>query len=265
MTPIGIIKEGIKFILQNETVRGGASLVLISWASGKLATVSKDLWKHVDRRLRHVVYIDDVTEMYKAFEDWLLEHYPEEFRRMEIKMKREHDNGLVRFLLKKSHYDDTIIIKYGGKFIWISKTKDTLEGAGNANNRYVNTYMLTCALGKNVLAQLMEEVRGRWEAKHGRYKGLRVVVKDRWADFCTRYLKSYKKIDQVFIDGKEDLKRDIMNFFAMQEFYAKHAIKFKRTYLFYGPPGTGKTTLVFAIADWLNRPIYFLNPAGFGS
>jgi len=61
----------------------------------------------------------------------------------------------------------------------------------------------------------------------------------------------------------EGLQRDIMNdldkFLRSREFYRRTGKAWKRGYLLYGPPGTGKSSLIAAMANYLNYDIYDLD------
>jgi len=61
----------------------------------------------------------------------------------------------------------------------------------------------------------------------------------------------------------EVLQRDIMNdldqFVNAKEFYRRTGKAWKRGYLLYGPPGTGKSSLIAAMANYLNYDIYDLD------
>jgi SpoVK/Ycf46/Vps4 family AAA+-type ATPase len=61
----------------------------------------------------------------------------------------------------------------------------------------------------------------------------------------------------------EGLQREIMNdldkFVRDKEFYRRTGKAWKRGYLLYGPPGTGKSSLIVAMANYLNYDIYDLN------
>ncbi|AES66639.2 putative ATPase, AAA-type, core, AAA-type ATPase domain-containing protein [Medicago truncatula] len=61
----------------------------------------------------------------------------------------------------------------------------------------------------------------------------------------------------------EGLQRDIMNdldkFVSAREFYRRTGKAWKRGYLLYGPPGTGKSSLIAAMANYLNYDIYDLD------
>jgi len=61
----------------------------------------------------------------------------------------------------------------------------------------------------------------------------------------------------------EELQRDIMNdldkFVRSREFYRRTGKAWKRGYLLYGPPGTGKSSLIAAMANYLNYDIYDLD------
>lgn len=60
-------------------------------------------------------------------------------------------------------------------------------------------------------------------------------------------------------DEKKDLVRDLKGFMNGREYYKRIGKVWKRGYLLYGPPGTGKSSLIAAMANFLNYDIYNLN------
>ncbi|PPD95531.1 hypothetical protein GOBAR_DD07424 [Gossypium barbadense] len=57
---------------------------------------------------------------------------------------------------------------------------------------------------------------------------------------------------------KREIKKDLVKFSNGKEYYAKIGKAWKRGYLLYGPPGTGKSTMVAAMANFLNYDVYDL-------
>ncbi|EMS53863.1 putative mitochondrial chaperone BCS1-B [Triticum urartu] len=57
---------------------------------------------------------------------------------------------------------------------------------------------------------------------------------------------------------KEDVIDDLMAFQESKEYYAKVGKAWKRGYLLYGPPGTGKSTMIAAMANFLDYDVYDL-------
>ncbi|KAF8400259.1 hypothetical protein HHK36_013556 [Tetracentron sinense] len=57
---------------------------------------------------------------------------------------------------------------------------------------------------------------------------------------------------------KQEIKEDLIKFKNRKEFYTRVGRTWKRGYLLYGPPGTGKTSLIAAIANFLEFDIYDL-------
>ncbi len=60
------------------------------------------------------------------------------------------------------------------------------------------------------------------------------------------------------IDVKEMIMGDLERFVKRKEFYMKVGKAWKRGYLLFGPPGTGKSSLIAAMANYLNFDIYDL-------
>jgi len=57
---------------------------------------------------------------------------------------------------------------------------------------------------------------------------------------------------------KEDILKDLVKFKKGKDYYAKIGKAWKRGYLLYGPPGTGKSTMIAAIAKFMNYDVYDL-------
>ncbi|KAL3527136.1 hypothetical protein ACH5RR_011792 [Cinchona calisaya] len=57
---------------------------------------------------------------------------------------------------------------------------------------------------------------------------------------------------------KDMILKDLERFVKRREYYRKVGKAWKRGYLLYGPPGTGKSSLIAAIANFLNFDIYDL-------
>ncbi|CAN1227194.1 AAA-ATPase At5g17760 [Linum perenne] len=76
-----------------------------------------------------------------------------------------------------------------------------------------------------------------------------------------RNLEHPMSFDTLAMDG--DLKRkvieDLDSFVGARDYYRKIGKVWKRGYLLYGPPGTGKSSLIAAMANYLNFDIYNLN------
>lgn len=61
---------------------------------------------------------------------------------------------------------------------------------------------------------------------------------------------------------KDELLTDLEQFLDKntKQWYNKHGIPYKRSYIFYGPPGTGKTSCIQALAGAYGRHVCFLQP-----
>ncbi|PON59449.1 Spastin [Parasponia andersonii] len=57
---------------------------------------------------------------------------------------------------------------------------------------------------------------------------------------------------------KQEIINDLVKFKKGKEYYAKIGKAWKRGYLLYGPPGTGKSTMISAMANFLDYDVYDL-------
>ncbi|XP_030481444.2 AAA-ATPase ASD, mitochondrial [Cannabis sativa] len=59
-------------------------------------------------------------------------------------------------------------------------------------------------------------------------------------------------------EKKQEIIKDLLKFKKGKEYYAKIGKAWKRGYLLYGPPGTGKSTMISAMANFLDYDVYDL-------
>ncbi|XP_010425637.1 PREDICTED: AAA-ATPase At3g28580 [Camelina sativa] len=57
---------------------------------------------------------------------------------------------------------------------------------------------------------------------------------------------------------KEEIKSDLVKFSKSKDYYKKIGKAWKRGYLLFGPPGTGKSTMIAAMANFLEYDVYDL-------
>ncbi|XP_073284120.1 AAA-ATPase At3g28580-like [Primulina huaijiensis] len=57
-------------------------------------------------------------------------------------------------------------------------------------------------------------------------------------------------------EKKEEIIEDLLSFTKSRDFYKRIGKAWKRGYLLYGPPGTGKSTMIAAMANFLDYDVY---------
>ncbi|URE30011.1 ATPase family associated with various cellular activities (AAA) [Musa troglodytarum] len=84
---------------------------------------------------------------------------------------------------------------------------------------------------------------------------------DDYRFWCPAPFAHPSNLDTLAIDPtlRDDIRADLLRFVGRQDYYARVGRRWKRSYLLYGPPGTGKTSLVAAIANFLEFDVFHID------
>ncbi|KAF2290791.1 hypothetical protein GH714_015476 [Hevea brasiliensis] len=80
---------------------------------------------------------------------------------------------------------------------------------------------------------------------------------ERWKSVDFRHPATFDTL-AMNLELKKAIIDDLDRFLARKDFYKRVGKAWKRGYLLYGPPGTGKSSLIAAMANYLNFDIYDL-------
>ena len=259
---IQLFKDALSGSEGNDFLNAGLVLGAITAVLMGLKQALIWLWNRVERQFTYSVYLDNSTDMFMGFSMWYLAKYPQKFKAVEAWAKTS--NNTDEHILRIWQYNDFNTLWYKRRLLFIVKNKKYLEQAKDFENMAREEYMIYGMFAKKAINDMMAEALAYYDSDARRHKGIRVNHGGNWdGESSDQYITDHKKLDHIFCSEKDLIVKDINKFLSNQEVYKKKGIKLKRSYLLQGRPGTGKTSLVFGIADWLERPVYYVNPSAF--
>ncbi|KAK6125676.1 hypothetical protein DH2020_040582 [Rehmannia glutinosa] len=180
----------------------------------------------------------DNNEIYEAAEIYLGPKVSPATRRLKISKPEKEKH--FKITMEK---DEEIIDIYNGekfKWIWICRKYETKNfyNPRDMNSTLKSEEKKTIKIF-TVDYENMYDISNMWVP----------VTFDHPATFETLAMDS---------DQKEMILKDLERFVGRKEYYKKVGKAWKRGYLLYGPPGTGKSSLIAAMANYLNFDVYDL-------
>lgn len=154
-------------------------------------------------------------------------------------------------------YGDTFI-KYNDEDIKISLLQEDTVVGDSTNACKYETLTIYSKINRKHLENLINDAHN-FNLKRGQSKLIvRGLKKGFWSILSTL---PKRNLETVYLDNnvRNNIVNDIDEFIKNEELYLKFGIPYKRNILLTGPPGTGKTSLIFAIASYLDMDINIIN------
>ncbi|KAI3842929.1 hypothetical protein MKW92_046712 [Papaver armeniacum] len=170
---------------------------------------------------------------------------------------------LSKFLNSKFHRytmvpNQSIVDVYDGiDFIWTYCTGDN-----NEKDKRIGCYFKLCFEEKHkefVDSDYLAHIAKEADIVRFKNRGKKLFTNrsgESWSQVC--HFSHPSTFDTMAMDPvlKQEIQEDLKKFVSRSEFYTRVGKAWKRGYLLYGPPGTGKTSLIAAIANYLDFDIY---------
>ena len=147
---------------------------------------------------------------------------------------------------------------FGRHLIWVGMMPVMVERRVNEDAvRPVHTIEMSIP-GRS--QKLLLDILAKAAVVEAKERVQRVFV---WKGSCWRMLATKKpRHMETIIDAHgavEEVRRDMEQFLADEEWYAERGVPWRRGYLLTGPPGTGKSSLIGALAAMANKDVRILN------
>lgn len=237
-----------------------------------LKGVPKSIWDRIVRLTTYKATVYQTEDLYYHLTQWFNETHRAKVRNVEYSSGQHGDedppplnrpeeysaedpNG--RNNLIETPVDDYFYKWIGWRLVRISYGKEKLENASSLKSVYLKNYTFKGLFASKAIRDLMNKVNDEYSKR----AKIQYVYQSEHHYFQRISKIGGKKMSEVILneDIKSKIIKDIEEWRASREDYARKGIPYKRGHCYYGPPGTGKTTIVKALAKEYGFNIYNLN------
>lgn len=243
-------------LLANPVFVGMIGGVGVSGVLYQLKAVPVQSFNLAKRQLTTYVEVDNSEEMFERLMVYLTElSYVQKTRW--LRMVEFYDEEQQKWVYRPTFGSGWHIFKDRGTRFLLHRQTETSDKGGMTLKRRESLTIRTFGRDQSAIRDLMT----RAENVYKNCPSIRVYI---WHEgfYMLADRKPVRKLETVYLpdEQKNRVIKDVEKFVNSKTRYIERGIPYKRGYLFKGPPGTGKTTLAFAIASHLKRPLYIINP-----
>lgn len=207
------------------------------------------------------------SEAYAAVEAYLSVNSSKSAKRLKAEMSRDSSN----LVLSMDEYERVTDEFHGVKVWWVSSkvvspTRSMSYYPEQEKRYYRLTFhkryreIITGSYLEHVVKEGKEvRVRNRQRKLYTNSPGYKwpSYKQTMWSHIVFEHPATFETM-ALEPEKKQEIIEDLVTFSKSKDFYARIGKAWKRGYLLYGPPGTGKSTMIAAMANFLNYDVYDL-------
>ena len=245
-------------LLSNSIIKGGLVLSIITAIGLSLKSLVPKIWDLILRKISYSVTIENKTELYSLFNDWLNKNHSNKFKKVLGKTNVIYKEKFNTFKYRENNHNSLFYFWYNKKLMFVNSVREKFDTAFDKENMHMDSYIITSYFSKNIIKSLLNELI---EIKNNEVQDNEVIYLYDYNDTYWQKIQEIKSknYDKIFNDEKKILNDDIQQFLNNKEYYSQRGIPYKRGYLLYGKPGNGKSTTILALAQKFNKDVYNLN------
>ena len=210
-------------------------------------------------------YNTRINPIFYSIEDYFIKQYISDITNLQLVPK----NGEITFTAEQQEFSKKLIDTFKEHQIILeinlpsTTSSENKETASSSKSSTILISSKTASL--DVLKQYVEYVCNITKPDSSIITIYKIKLteyeKSSFVEWDTLYIKTNKNYSNTIVsdDIQRDLFQDISHFIQNEDSYSKKGIPYKRGYLLYGPPGTGKTSIIKAIANTHQLPIFNLD------
>ncbi|XP_057738118.1 AAA-ATPase At3g28580-like [Arachis stenosperma] len=201
------------------------------------------------------------SEAYTAIQTYLSQHSSKLASRLKAEEAKSSSNTNSPLIFSMDDNEEIEDEFQGIKIKWVSNKITQKTGSFSWHPEEKRYYKLTLhrcyrdIIIGSYLNHVLEEARAI-EMKSRELK-LYANSKTKWSHIVFEHPARFETL-AMDPKKKEEMVKDLVKFKKGKEYYKKVGKAWKRGYLLYGPPGTGKSTMVAAMANFMNYDVYDL-------
>ncbi|KAE9620023.1 putative ATPase, AAA-type, core, AAA-type ATPase domain-containing protein [Lupinus albus] len=227
------------------------------------------IWSQLGSTMATIMFVYTISEAYTAIQTYLSANTSQRAKKLRAEVVKDSQTPLV---LSMDDNEEIIDEFQGAKIWWYSnhttKTSQSFSIYPASDEKRYLTLTFHKSYRDLITSTYIKHVLKEGNAISVKNRQLKLYTNNpseewygykrtKWSHIMFEHPSRFETL-AMDPKKKEEIINDLVKFKTGKDYYAKIGKAWKRGYLLYGPPGTGKSSMIAAIANFMNYDVYDL-------